>query len=303
MRRRLILFAGVIFIAMLGAMWLWTANTKNAQHEHMRMAAFLSNDGGPSADSDRGELVARAGGCIACHTDTKNGGALLAGGVGFDSPFGTFISPNISSDSAAGIGAWSLEMFAQALLNGRRPDGGHYWPAFPYPAYAVMSRQDISDLFAWVQSTAPVPVTAAMHDLWIPDKARFGLGVWKALYVPEGYKPGRFVERGEYLVEGPAHCAACHAQRNIIGGVRDRRLLGNSRGPEGSQVPAITAAELQDWTIDDLVFYLEIGMTPEGDFSGGHMAAVIEHGTAYLHPEDLKSIAIYLKSPANDESL
>lgn len=303
MLRRRILFAGVIFIAMLGAVWLWSANTQNAQHEHMRMAAFSSNDGSPSADSDRGELVARAGGCIACHTDAKNGGALLAGGVGFDSPFGTFISPNISSDSAAGIGAWSLEMFAQALLNGRRPDGGHYWPAFPYPAYAVMSRQDISDLFAWVQSTAPVPVTAATHDLWIPDKARFGLGVWKALYVPEEYKPGRFIERGEYLVEGPAHCAACHAQRDIIGGVRDRRLSGNTRGPEDSQVPAIIASELQDWTIDDLVFYLEIGMTPEGDFSGGHMAAVIEHGTAYLPPEDLKSIAIYLKSPANKGSL
>lgn len=293
--------AGVLIIVMGGVSLLWAANTRNTQHEQSRISALSLIDAIPSIDSQNGELVARAGGCIACHTDTQNKGALLAGGVRLDSPFGTFVSPNISSDPEEGIGAWSMEMFAQALLNGRRPDGGHYWPAFPYPAYAVMSLQDIADLYTWLQSTAPSSVVSAKHELLIPDATRTGLGIWKALYVPEHYTPGLFVERGEYLVEGPGHCAACHAQRDIIGGVRDRRLTGNSRGPEGSQVPPITAAQLQDWTEDDLVFYLEIGMTPEGDFSGGHMAAVIEYGTAHLPPEDLKAIATYLKSSANKE--
>lgn len=300
---RRIIFAAVFVFVLGGVSLLWLAHAKNNQHEQSRISIINLIDGLPTASIDRGEQVARAGGCIACHTDTENAGALLAGGVKLNSPFGTFISPNISSDEQEGIGAWSVEMFAQALLNGRRPDGNHYWPAFPYPAYAVMSAQDITDLYTWLQSTAPVPVAAAEHDLLIPDAARTGLGIWKALYVPENYKPGLFEERGEYLVEGPAHCAACHAQRDVFGGVRDRRLSGNSRGPEGSQVPTITAAALQEWTEDDLVFYLEIGMTPEGDFSGGHMAAVIEHGTAYLPPEDLKAIAAYLKSPAKKEML
>lgn len=291
----------VLVLVIAGVSLLWKAITRNNQHEQSRMAAVASRDSMPSANSDRGELVARAGGCIACHTDTENDGELLAGGVRLESPFGTFISPNISSDAQEGIGAWSLEMFAQALLNGRRPDGNHYWPAFPYPAYAVMSGQDIDDLYAWVQSTPPASVVSARHELLIPDTARAGLGIWKALYVPENYRPGLFVERGAYLVEGPAHCAACHAQRGIFGGVRDRRLSGNSRGPDGSKVPAISAAALQDWTEDDLVFYLEIGMTPDGDFSGGHMAAVIEHGTAHLPADDLKAIAAYLKSPANKD--
>jgi hypothetical protein len=51
------------------------------------------------------------------------------------------------------------------------------------------------------------------------------------------------------------------------------------------------------------VFFLEIGMTPEGGFSGGHMAAVIEHGTAYLPADDLKAMASYLKSSANEDPL
>lgn len=296
------LFTGLLVLVLTGASFLWSATERNNRHEQLRMAAFL-NDALVATDSERGELMARAGGCIACHTDTENDGALLAGGVRLDSPFGTFVSPNISSDIEHGIGSWSLEMFAQALLNGRRPDGGHYWPAFPYPAYAVMSSQDIADLYVWLQSTAPAPVIPTKHELLVPDVARAGLGVWKAWYVPEHYKPGLFIERGEYLVEGPAHCATCHAQRDIMGGVYERRLTGNSRGPEGAQVPAITAESLRDWSEDDLVFYLEIGMTPEGDFSGGHMAVVIEQGTAHLPPEDLKAIAAYLKSPANKHSM
>lgn len=299
MRRRWILIAGASGFVLIGAFLLWSAHAQNNQNEQSRMAALSASDTPPSIDAGRGEIVARAGGCIACHTDSDNGGAFLAGGVRFDSPFGTFVSPNISSDSVEGIGAWSLEMLSRALLNGRRPDGSHYWPAFPYPAYAAMTRQDIADLFAWLQSTTPVPDAAEKHELLIPDVARIGLGVWKSLYVPEEYKPGFFVGRGEYLINGPGHCAACHAQRDVAGGIRNRRLSGNSRGPEGSQVPNITSVVLQDWTEDDLVFYLEIGMTPEGDFSGGHMAAVIEHGTAHLPAEDLRSMAAYLKSQAN----
>ena len=297
MVRRWFQWTTAFFVITVGVLLLWLADTRNSQREQVRTAELFLDDTQVTVNSDRGELVARAGGCIACHTDIENGGSLLAGGVRFESAFGTFISPNISSDSVNGIGAWSKEMFAQALVNGRRPDGGHYWPAFPYPAFAVMTQQDIVDLYAWLQSTEPSSVPSVGHDLFIPDVSRVGLGIWKSMYVPKHYRPGVFAERGEYLVQGPAHCAECHAQRDIAGGVRDRRLSGNSRGPEGAKVPSITATQLQNWTEEDLIFYLEIGMTPDGDFSGGHMAAVIEHGTGYLPTEDLKAIAAYLKSP------
>lgn len=276
------------------------AHAYNTRTEQQRMMSLTANDSDLStADRERGQIVARASGCIACHSDTANGGALLAGGVALNSPFGTFVSPNITSDPVAGIGLWTMKMFSEALLNGRRPDGGHYWPAFPYPAYSIMNPQDVADLYAWLQSTQPVGTVASEHELLIPDVARAALGVWKALYVPDDYQPGRFSERGEYLVEGLAHCAACHAPRNLVGGVPDRQLAGNRRGPEGTRVPPITAEALREWTVEDLEFYLEIGMTPEGDFSGGPMAEVIEHSTAHLSPADRQAMAEYLKSPAN----
>ncbi len=300
MSRRRIFFASLLGVAVIGVSLALFAHALNLRNEQVRLASLTIKHARNTADPVRGETVARAGGCIACHTDTEKGGAMLAGGVSFASPFGTFVSPNISSDPDAGIGGWTVEMLAGALLNGRRPDGGHYWPVFPYPAFAAMTGQDIVDLHAWLKSSVPIPDSPPEHDLLIPDIARIGMGVWKTLYVPDHYRPGIFAERGEYLVEGPAHCAACHAQRDIAGGISDRRLTGNTRGPEGDEVPAITAEALAEWTEEDLAFFLEIGMTPEGDFSGGHMAAVIEHGTAHLPMSDLKAIAAYLKSPANE---
>ncbi len=47
----------------------------------------------------------------------------------------------------------------------------------------------------------------------------------------------------------------------------------------------------------DLSFFLEIGMEPDGDFAGGSMAEIIEHGTAHLTPEDREAMAEYLMSP------
>lgn len=285
----------LVFISSL----IWVAHVQNTRTETTRLAGLSMTTLDQTGDVARGELVARAGGCIACHTDTAGAGKLLAGGVELVSPFGTFVSPNISSDPDVGIGSWDVQTLAVALLNGRRPDGNHYWPAFPYPAYAAMSGEDIVDVFAYLQASDPVGDASAPHDLLVPDMARSGLGVWKSLYVPTHYQPDTFTERGEYLVEGPAHCAACHAQRDLLGGVRDRALTGNSRGPEGADVPAITADALAQWTHEDLVFFLEIGMTPEGDFSGGHMAVVIEQGTAHLPATDLDAMATYLKSSAN----
>ena len=61
----------------------------------------------PAARADdaliaRGEYLARAGDCIACHTEP--GGALFAGGRAMPTPFGTIYSSNITPDPATGIG-------------------------------------------------------------------------------------------------------------------------------------------------------------------------------------------------------
>jgi mono/diheme cytochrome c family protein len=78
----------------------------------------------------RGAYVFAVAGCAACHTDRKNKGALLAGGPGLETPFGTFYAPNITPDPTHGIGGWTDAEFVRALREG--PAGGR-GASFPSP--------------------------------------------------------------------------------------------------------------------------------------------------------------------------
>ena len=236
-----------------------------------------------TGDAKRGAYVAITGGCIACHTDTDNGGALLAGGPPIATPFGTFYAPNITSDVTAGIGGWTIDDFTRALLLGRSPSNAHYYPAFPYTSYTAMSDQDIVDLKAWLDGVEPIPVPAPQHSVVWPFSNRALMIGWKVLFFDTDLQNEPSM-RGSYLVRGPGHCAECHAARNMLGGVTRRSLSGNARGPDNHPVPGITHQDLSEWTFEDLTFFLEIGMTPDGDFTGGHMVQVIEYSTGKLNP-------------------
>lgn len=285
-------FVVAIVVALLG-LFSWKL-IEGQNQPRLPLQTLLELEG----NSFDGAYVATTAGCVACHTDTENGGALLSGGVAFETPFGTIYSPNITSDVETGIGGWSTQEFATAMLTGLSPKGEHYYPAFPYTAYSVMSAQELVDLKAWLDTVEPVASVTPEHDLPWPLSNRLSVTGWKVLF----FDAQRTVDpepRGAYLVNGPGHCAECHASRNVLGGVTDRALGGNQRGPGGDAVPGITAEHLVDWTVEDLDLFLEVGITPDGDFSGGHMADVIEYSTGLLYPADRKAMARYLLSSAN----
>lgn len=255
-------------------------------------------------DAARGERIFHAGGCSSCHARPGSDGAValeLAGGLELKTPFGTFVPPNISSDPLDGIGAWSTEDFANAMLRGVSPSGDHYYPAFPYASYARMQPADIADLHAFMKTLPAVAGKAPGNSLGFPFNVRRGLGLWKLLNVsdepvialpadaPEPVKLGR------YLVEGPGHCGECHTPRDLSGGSRTSQWLAGAPAAEGSgTVPNITPGEegIGSWSEGDIASFLETGFTPEFDSPGGAMAEVVKN-TARLTPEDR---AAYLKT-------
>ncbi|MCK0166200.1 cytochrome c [Jannaschia sp. S6380] len=257
-----------------------------------------------AGDPDRGAYLARAGGCIACHTDFERGGAPLAGGVALTTDFGTIRSPNVTP-GPAGIGGWSVEDFARAVRQGVSPEGEPYYPAFPYPFYAGLSDQDIADLWAAFQTVPPSDAASVPPAMRFPFDQRWGLKLWRALYQhPPFVEPieGRDAawNRGRELVEGPAHCAACHTPRNALGGRNlSARYAGNDDLPGGADAPAIDAASLaaNGWDADALAYALRSGITPEGDVFGGGMGEVVMHGTSWLSDADLQAMAAYLTDP------
>lgn len=256
-----------------------------------------------SGDPARGEYVLAMSGCVACHTAPKDG-AFLAGGRELKTDFGSFFTPNITPDPETGIGGWSDEDFIRALRKGVSPDGKHYYPTFPYTSYTRMTRQDIVDLKAYLDTVPAVRNPVRDHDLPFPFSIRASMIGWKLLFfddAPFAPDPAQSEawNRGAYLVTGPGHCAECHTPRNLLGVVNSGRpLAGNKNGPEGDEVPNITPSDdgIGEWGEDDIVSALEIGLLPDGDFIGGAMTDVVDEGTGKLTADDLLAIATYLKS-------
>jgi mono/diheme cytochrome c family protein len=271
-------------------------------------AALLLTVVPAGADGDlveRGEYLIHAGGCVTCHTDEGEGAQPFAGGRALESPFGTFFVPNITPDPRTGIGDWSDEAFVQAFWNGVDPEGEHYFPAFPFTAYTGVTREDLLAMKAYLFSLEPVEQENREHELPFPMSSRTAAGAWKARY----FEPGRFEpdpdqsdqwNRGAYLVRHLGHCGECHTPRARLGALRDtHELQGNPDGPGDEKVPNITGDRedgIGRWSLSDLEYFLDIGMLPDGDFTGGSMAEVIDDNTSHLTREDRLAIATYLKS-------
>jgi mono/diheme cytochrome c family protein len=87
-----------------------SAHAPLVNEAHAAEAAPAASAAGDKADTrpdivKRGEYLARAGDCVACHTAPR--GKLFGGGLAMETPFGTLYSPNISPDAQYGIGTWS----------------------------------------------------------------------------------------------------------------------------------------------------------------------------------------------------
>lgn len=266
---------------------------------HWRAAVVVGLLSGGAAQADDGRYLLHAAGCIACHT--AEGGPQLAGGRPFDTPFGVFYSPNITPDVATGIGRWRRDQFIAALKQGRAPDGSAYFPVFPYPSYRQMSDDDAGRIFDHLMTLAPRQQPNRVHVLpwWL---ARWMMKAWQwwLLEAPAAAPADPVLRRGQYLVDALGHCGECHTPRGWQGALdRSRYLAGTRQGPEGETIPNITPQRedgIGKWSHDDLVYFLESGELPDGDYTGSLMTEVVENVTSQLDDADRRAMIAYLKS-------
>ena len=252
-------------------------------------------------DTKRGEYLAKAGGCLGCHTEDKKDAAPFAGGRALKTPFGTFFGPNITPHPQAGLGKWAEADFVRAMRHGRRPDGANYFPAFPYPSFTKIDDRDLRDLWAYLRTLAPSNRASQPHDLGFPFGWRFLVTVWKwFFFTPGPYLPAPgvpdIVSRGAYLVQALGHCGECHTPRNFLGAPKRNRFLAGGKGPEGKDVPNLTPVGLKKWRDSDFQDFLVSGITADGDVPAEAMGEVIRNTTSQLTPQDLAALIAYLRS-------
>jgi mono/diheme cytochrome c family protein len=268
------------------------------------IAAFTGAAQAQDQNSDmiaRGEYLARAGDCTACHTAPE--GRLFAGGRAMPTPFGTLYTSNITPDPETGIGKWTADEFYKTMHSGRFPDGGLIYPAMPFASYTKVTRADSDAIFAYLRSIVPVNQKNRPHDLRFPyDNRQLILG-WRTLFFSEGeFKPDptKSAEwnRGAYLVEGLGHCGMCHSPINALGGTSQSDAFKGGLIPmQNWYAPSLTSsreAGLGDWSIEDITQLLQTGVSRRGVVYGP-MAEVVHNSLQYLNEDDIRAMAVYLK--------
>lgn len=262
---------------------------------------------------DKGEYLARAGDCVACHT--SHGGKPFAGGLGIESPIGTIYSTNITPDKRTGIGAWTYGEFERAVRRGVNHDGSALYPAMPFPSYARVTDEDMEALYAYfMQGVAPVDQANKTNDIPWPLSIRWPLAYWRTFFSPLPDDAAKSlatsvedsheqIARGAYLVQGLGHCGSCHTPR---------ALTMQEKGLDESNDAYLTGGELNAWAVpsirgmarwsqEEIVDYLGTGRNAKASVAG-EMTDVVANSTSHMTDEDLNAIAAYLKSLAANEN-
>jgi mono/diheme cytochrome c family protein len=253
----------------------------------------------------RGAEVAAIGNCNVCHT--SSGGATFAGGRAFATPFGTIYSTNITPDPDTGIGRWSEDAFRRAMREGVDRQGRHLYPAFPYDHFTLVTDEDDRALYAYFATRDPVSAKTRANDLPFPLNNRLLIAGWKLLFFQPGpYQPnpdrGEAWNRGTYLVEGLAHCGACHTPRNALGAESKQHRFA------GAEIEGWTAYALDPlspapvpWDGKSLQAYLRNGWHDDHGIARGPMAPVVDN-LASAPESDLQAIAEYAAGVAGEPS-
>lgn len=284
-------------------------------------ASRLGAEEGPAGGQDfalieRGRYLATAADCGACHNDPE-GGRPFAGGRAIETPFGRLVAPNITPDLETGIGTWSEADFEAAVRRGKLPGGQLLYPAMPFVYYRKMSRDDVRAIRAYLATVAPAHHAVKSDQLPFPFSIRTSMHFWDSLYFRDApfksdAKKSAAWNRGAYLVEGPAHCGACHTPKTSLGGDDPDQYL-QGYGLQGWFAPDITNDKQRGiglWTAEDVVSYLKTGHN-RFDAASGPMGEVVSRSTSKMSDADLDDIAAYLKDqpgrsrnaaplPAND---
>ena len=268
----------------------------------LERSAVSSDLDTPLTTDARGKLAAKgrylvvAADCHACHT--YRDGPPWAGGLPFDTPFGTIHATNITPDPENGIGKWTRRDFHRALRDGIAPGGRHLYPAMPYASYRDLTAEDVDAMYAYLTTREPIARANVSNDLHFPMNFRALVGAWNivALRAPEQPDAAKSPawNRGRYLTDALGHCGECHTPRNFMMAMeRDRYLKGAVI--EAVEAPDITrdALAMVGFEPEGLARFMRLGLSPAGAMTGP-MFDVVHFSTQYLNEADLSALATYL---------
>jgi len=307
----LIGIAAVLAVVLLGFLWIVVLAPRAmdfAGGSHVALTEYHAQDptGVPAELKDaslieRGEYLARAADCAACHT--ADGGAPYAGGRAFVLPFGTLYATNITPDQATGIGNYSDANFLDAVRKGIGRDHAKLYPAMPFASYTYMTDADAGAIKAYLFSLKPVHAPAPQNTLSFPFNQRQLMGVWALLFNPDKrFEPRTQRDpqwnRGAYLGEAMAHCGECHTPRNLMEALNQREKFSGAvqAGWRAYNITSDPKSGIGAWSETDLAHYLSMGHADGRGTATGPMGEAVDNSLRYLTQGDITAMVTYLRS-------
>lgn len=241
--------------------------------------------------------------CGACHTTRGPQGQMLpgmenAGGRVFEERGFRAVAPNITPDRETGIGRWTDAQIADAIRNGRRPDGSLIGPPMPVESYRGISDRDLAAMVAYLRTIPPV-----RHA--VTERSRYGFALAPhgpsvtAVPDPPADDP---VRRGEYLMVAIAHCMDCHSAQ-LSEGRRDPARAGATglvlEGPWGVTVARNISSHpdlgVGRWTDEQIIGAITRGVSADGRPLAPPMGGRAPVW-ARIAPADLRDMLAYIRS-------
>jgi len=249
----------------------------------------------------RGEYLARAADCLACHT--APGGQDYAGGLAIELPFGTLYSTNITADKDTGIGSYSDQDFLNAVQRGIRKDGTRLYPAMPYPSYTYMTDADALAIKAYLFSLPAIHAADRADTLTFPYNQRWAMIPWSfvfnadARFAPNTSQTAQW-NRGAYLAEALAHCGECHTPRNLAFALNNHKKFAGAltAGWRAYNITPDKDTGIGAWSDDDIASYLAEGHARGRGTASGPMGEAVDASFSHMTPEDIHALVTFLRS-------
>jgi len=249
----------------------------------------------------RGEYLARAADCRACHTVSRD--RLYAGGLPILLPFGTLYSTNITPDKETGIGNYSDQDFLNAVQRGIRPDGTRLYPAMPFPSYTRMTDADALAIKAYLFSLPAVRAQDLPSTFGFPYNQRWLMGIWSAFFNEDSrFRPvstqSAEWNRGAYLAEALAHCGECHTPRNLALALDNRNKFAGAltAGWYAFNISSDNGSGIGAWSDDEVRNYLSTGHAAGRGTAAGPMGEAVDQSFKDIASSDVRALVTYVRS-------
>jgi mono/diheme cytochrome c family protein len=249
----------------------------------------------------RGEYLARAADCRACHTVARD--RLYAGGLPILLPFGTLYSTNVTPDKETGIGNYSDQDFLNAVQRGIRPDGTRLYPAMPFPSYTRMTDADALAIKAYLFSLPAVRAQNLPSTFGFPYNQRWLMGLWSVFFNENSrFRPvstqSAEWNRGAYLAEALAHCGECHTPRNLALALDNRNKFAGAltAGWYAFNISSDNGSGIGAWSEDDVRNYLSTGHAAGRGTAAGPMGEAVDQSFKDIASSDILALVTYLRS-------